>query len=198
MAASNAELRTDIVDLTERIRTIRIEQGLTPDPLPRPKVVGITLSLALVERLQPFNAIAIKYASILAQGEVTRIDTDRLSDYEKYAQLLHYSTGTFCAVHSLGARWAFQVIRRVNEAIDNGTTDMLDVTRAMREMHYCIGFMTKDDGLGFDEYESTHKNSGLLARKEAEALLSDPAAFQAAIDEALTLIPTEEETMIYE
>lgn len=197
MAATNEELRNDIADLTEKIRQVRIEQGLSPEVLPRPQIIGITLSLALVERLQPFNAIAIKYAAILAQGEVTRIDTDRLREYEDYAQLLHYSKGTFCAVHSLGARWAFQVIRSVNEAIDAGTTDMLDVNKAMRDMHFCIGFMTKNDGLGFDEYEGS-KDSGISPREEAKRLLSDPAAFQSAIEEAMTQIPTTEETIDYE
>lgn len=197
MAATNEVLRTDIADLTERLREIRIEQGLSPEALPRQQIIGITLSLALVERLQPLKAIAIKYASILAQGEVPRIDTDRLKEYEDYAQLLHYSKGTFCAVHSLGARWAFQVIRSVNEAIDAGTTDMLDVNKAMRDMHFCIGFMTKNDGLGFDEYESS-KDIGISPREEAKRLLSDPVALQTAIDEALTLIPTKEETIDYE
>lgn len=194
---TNEQIRSDIADLTERIRQIRVEQGLPPDPLPRPKAVSIPLSLALIERLEPFKAIVIKLASILAQGRVTRIDTGKLAQYEEYARLLRYSRGDWCAIHAMGAQGAFSIIERMNHAIDSGDTEDFDVNDAMRRLHYCVGYMTENSALVNDEYDY-FREAGVYPRAEKERLLSDPAAFQVAIDEVMAQIPNKQEDDLYE
>ncbi|OMD44299.1 hypothetical protein [Paenibacillus odorifer] len=197
MAVTNTQLQADIADLTERVRAIRVEKGLPADPLPRPRSVDIPLSLALIDRLQPFKAIVVKLATILAQGQTARIDTGKLEKYAEYGRLLAYSRGTWSFLHSWGVHGAFSIIERMNSAIDNGQEADFDTNDAMRRIHYAIGYMTKDSGLDNDKYHY-YKESGAYPHEEKERLLSDPAALQAAIDEAMTLIPTEEETMNYE
>ncbi|MEK5420161.1 hypothetical protein [Paenibacillus sp. FSL L8-0708] len=192
MALTNEELRIDIAQLTERVRAIRIEQGLSVDPLPRPRVVDIPLSLALIDRLQPFRAIAVKLASILAQGQTARIDTSRLEKYAEYGRLLSCSRGTFSAFHSWGVQGAFSIIERMNSAIDNGEVADFDTNDAMRRIHYAIGYMTRESGICNDSH-GYYTETGVWPRAEKERLLSDPDALQAAIDEAMTLIPTKEE-----
>ncbi|WHX49115.1 hypothetical protein QNH46_24260 [Paenibacillus woosongensis] len=191
---TNDELRVDIAALTECLRQIRIEKGLPPDPPERKQRVEMPLSLALVERLQPFRAIAVKYASIIAAGQVTRIDTDRLAEYAELARLLSHSVGFFSGIHALGARAALDIMNHINELIDAGKSDEINISDEMRKLHIYIGFMTKDDGLGHDLFDQGGKHD-MDARKEAERLISDPAALQAAIDAANKII---EEDVIYE
>lgn len=197
MTVTNAQLQADIAQLTERVRAIRIEQGLPADPLPRPEVVDLPLSLALIDRLQPFRAIAVKLATILAQGQTARIDTGKLEKYAEYGRFLNYSRGFWCRIHSTGAHGALSVINRMNSAIDSGQVADFDVNKAMRDMHFCIEWMTKDSAMNHDVFDY-YKESGVYPHEEKERLLSDPAALQAAIDEAITLIPTKEEDDLYE
>ncbi|OZQ66556.1 hypothetical protein [Paenibacillus odorifer] len=197
MALTNDELRADIAQLTERLRAIRVEKGLSADPLPRPRVVEIPLSFALIDRLQPFKAIVVKLATILAQGQTARIDTGKLEKYAEYGRLLAYSRGTWSFFHSWGVHGAFSIIERMNSAIDSGQVADFDTNDAMRRIHYAIGYMTKDSGLENDKHYY-YKESGAYPHEETARLLSDPDALQAAIDEALTLIPTKEEDDLYE
>jgi hypothetical protein len=191
---TNDEIRIDIAALTERLRQIRIEQGRPADPPKRKKCVDIPLSLALVERLQPFRAIAVKYASILAAGQVMRIDTDKLAEYGEMARLLRHSVGFFCGLHALGADGVLAAMKRINALIDAGRIDEINTNKEMRGVHFCIELMTKDEGLRHDAFDHRDKYD-FDARKEAERLLSDPVALQAAIDKALKEI---EEDDIYE
>lgn len=193
---TNDQIRSSIAELTERLRQIRIEQGLPPEAKPRPRVIDIPLSLALVERLQPFRAIAIKYASILAAGQVTRIDTDKLAEYEGLARLLRCSVGFWCGMHALGAGSALAIMKHLNTMIDEGKAGEINISDEMRKLHIFIGWMTKDSGLNhdlFDEYGKYDTN----ARQEARRLLSDPAAMQAEIDAARAQIKPEEDE-VYE
>lgn len=180
---TNDEIRLDIAGLTERLRQIRIEKGLPPDPPEREDFVEIPLSLALVERLQPFRAIAVRYASILAAGHVARIDTDKLAEYAEMARLLDFSKGFWCRLHGSGANGVLSVMKRLNALIDAGRTEEIDTNGAMRGVHFCIELMTKDEGLRHDLFDQYGKYD-MDARKEAERLLSDPDALQAAVDEA--------------
>jgi hypothetical protein len=150
MAMTNEELRTDNTRLAERLRLIRIDNGRNPDPEPRPKVVDIPLSLALVDRLQPLKVIAVKYAGVLAAGQITRIDVNKLAKYEEAAKMLRYSTGFWCGIHAFGARFILQIIKRVNEAIETGKTDELDINGLMRKVHFSIGLMTKGSALSYE------------------------------------------------
>ncbi|GGG15817.1 hypothetical protein [Paenibacillus aceti] len=184
---TNDELRVDIAALTERLRQIRIEQGLTPDPPEREDFVDIPLSLALVERLQPFRAIAVKYASILAAGQVTRIDMDKLVEYEEIAHMLMRSVGFWCGLHGFSAGATLQMMKHINEMIDAGKTDEINTSDEMRKIRIYIGWMTKDDGLGHDLFDQ-HGKYDMDAREEAKRLLADPDALQAAIDAANKII----------
>lgn len=150
MGMTNADLRTDTTQLAERLRQIRIEQGRNPDPEPRPKVVDIPLSKALVSRLQPLKIIAVKYAGVLSAGQITRIDVSKLAKYEEAVTILRYSKGFWCGIHAFGARVFLQIINRVNEAIDTGKTDELDINGLMRKVHFSIGLMTKDSALSYE------------------------------------------------
>ncbi|NJJ38393.1 hypothetical protein [Paenibacillus apii] len=194
---TNEELRVDIAELTERLRQIRIEKGLPADTLPRPKVVSIPLSLALIDRMEPFKAIVIKLASILAQGQTTRIDTGKLKSYAEYVRLLSYSRGFWCTIYATGAQGAFSIIEQMNSVIDSGQLDDFDVNDAMRHLHYAIGYMTKDLALVNDEYRY-FQETGVYPGVEKERLLSDPATLQTAIDEAMAQLPTKEEDDLYE
>lgn len=196
MAQTNDEIRVSTEELIERLREIRVEQGLPPDTLPRPEVVSIPLSLALIERMKPFETIVIKYAAILAEGRTVRIDTDKLAQYAEYQRLLSYSKGTWCGWYSVGACMALQMIDHVNRAIDSGEEARLDVSDAMRRVHWAIKFM-KRDTIRNDEYDY-HDETGVYPKAEKERLLSDPDAFQAAIDEAIAQLHPKEEDDLHE
>ena len=183
MAMTNAELRTDIARLDEKLRQIRIDNGRNPDPKPRPKIVDIPLSMALVDRLQPLKVIAVKYAAVLAADQITRIDLSKLAKYEEAAKVLRYSTGFWCGLHALGADSFLQTIKRVNEAIDTGKTDELDINGLMRKVHFSIGLMTKDSALSYEI-------------KGAEVIAEDDV--DTAIAAALTEINQYEEDDKYE
>lgn len=191
---TNDQIRTSIDDLTERLRLARIEQGLPPEAKPRPETVEMPLSLALVERLQPFRAIAIKYAAILAAGQVTRINTDRLEEYEEIVRLLRCSVGFWCGLHALGAGSSLATMKRLNTMIDEGKAGEINISEEMRKLHIFIGWMTKDSGLNHDLFDK-HGKYDMDARKEAKRLLSDPTAFQTEIDAALALINMKEDDM---
>ncbi|WP_223068109.1 hypothetical protein [Paenibacillus caui] len=198
---TNDQLRSDIAQLTERLRQIRIEQGLPPEPLPRPQIVELPLAGALIKRLEPFKAIAVKLASILAQGHVTRVDVSKLEQYREYERLLYYSHGLRGAHYATGVRIVFGEIKRINCAIDEGKTADFDVNGTMRRIHFAIStFLNKEHGVGWDMYEVHVGYTEELRAAEAEMkrLTSDPAAFQAAYDEALTQIPTKGEAVNYE
>lgn len=196
MARTNDEIRVDIVGLTERIRQIRIDQGLPLDPKPEPKVVSIPLSLAIIERSETFKAIAIKYAKVLAEGTAPRIATDKLAQYEEWGRLLSYSKGFWCGWYGTGVRGLIGVIKRVNQAIDD-EDEILDVMATMRRVHFFISSCITRESTRIDAYDY-HRETGVYPNAEKERLLSDPAAFQAAIDEALAQLHPKEEDGLYE
>lgn len=193
---TNDEIRLDIAGLTERIRQIRIDQGHPPDLIPSPEVVSIPLSLAIIERSEPFKAIAIKYAKVLAEGTAPRVDTDKLAQYEEWGRLLSYSKGFWCRWYGTGIRGLIGVIKRVNQAIDD-EDESLDVMATMRRVHFFLSSCITRDSIRNDAYDY-HRETGVTADVEKERLLSDPAAFQDAIDEALAQLHSKEEDMYYE
>ncbi|URJ43970.1 hypothetical protein MF628_003634 [Paenibacillus polymyxa] len=164
----------DVARLTERIRKLRIDQGLGPYPKPIPKLVSTPLALDIIDRLKPFTAIVVKYARILASGEVTRIDTDRLSQYVEYAKLLKHAEGELYGVPGFGVKLSLGVINRVNNAIDEDKLDTLDINAQVRSLHIALKWLTSRDTM-----------------KKAE-VFSDEETFQAAIADVKKRI--EEET----
>lgn len=190
---TNEEISVDIADLTERLRQIRVDKGLPHDPKPRPKIVDIALSHAIIDRMGPLKAIVIKYASLLSQGQFTRIDTDKLAKYEDYSHLLGRSKGFFSAIYGWGAYSALEAIKRINEAIDSGNTDVLSATEKVRILHYCIGFMSRDEGMRHEAYEYRQATG-----ESPEGKYDDEAAFQAALEAVRAQIPSKEEENLYE
>ncbi len=134
-----------VTRLTECIRKFRIEQGLDPYPKPLSELVSTPLALAIIGRLKPFTAILVKYARLLAEGEVTRIDTDRLSQYVEYAKLLKYAEEKLYGVPGLGVRLSLGVINRVNNAIDEDKLDTLDINAQVRSLHIALKWLTNRD-----------------------------------------------------
>lgn len=201
MSLTNAELQTDRDRLTETIRAIRVEQGLPADPLPRPIIVEPPLTAAIIHRLAPFRAIAVKLAAILAQGQLTRVDVSKLEQYREYGRMLNYSYGIFAPLYATGVHSVFCELERINEAIDGGLTAEFDVNSAMRRLHFEIStLMSERSGNEWGMYDKYggYSDERRAAEAERKRLITDDEAFQAAYDAALTLIPTEEETMIYE
>lgn len=190
---TNKEIRVESADLTERLRQIRIDKGLPPDPEPRPKIVDIALSHAIIDRMEPFKAIVIKYASLLSQGKFVSIDTDKLAKYREYADFLRYSTGLISGVYGMGASAALSCMDRINQAITDGTADMLSATEQARHLHYDIGFMSRDEGMRHEAYEYRQATG-----ESPEGKYDDEAAFQAALEAVRAQIPSKEEENLYE
>lgn len=191
----------EIAALKERLRQNRIKNGLPPDPLPLPQVVELPLVGALVKRLAPFKAIAVKLASILAKGHVTRIDVSKLGHYREYGQLLRYSRGTWGGLYAAGVAMVFREIERINSAIDDGQTGELDVNGVMRRLHLAISrFLSNEYRVGWDmkDVYGGYTEELRAAWAEEKRLISDPDAFQAAYDEALAQLPKKEEDDLYE
>ncbi|AKG35639.1 hypothetical protein [Paenibacillus durus] len=199
---TNEELRSDIAELTERIRQIRIEQGLPTDPLPRPEVVEPQVAAAIVHRLAPFKAIAVKLAAILAQGQLPRIDVSKLEKYREYGRMLNYSYGMFAPFYASGVHSVFCELERINAAIDEGQTADFDVNSAMRRLHFDISALMEDRSISqwgmYDKYGGSYTEERKAAEAEMKRLIADDEAFQAAYSEALTQLPTKEEDDLYE
>ncbi|MEK3899998.1 hypothetical protein [Paenibacillus sp. FSL R7-0179] len=115
--------------------------------------------------------------------------------------MLNYSYGIFAPLYATGVHSVFCELERINEAINDGLMADFDVNSAMRRLHFEIStLMSERSGNEwgmFDKYGG-YSDERRTAEAERKRLIADDEAFQAAYDEALTLIPTEEETMIYE
>ncbi len=197
---TNDEIRLDIAGLTERLRQIRIEKGLPPDPLPLPQIVDLPLAGALIERLKSFKPIAVKYAAILAEERLTWVDVSKLEHYARYARILGYSKGLFGGFYASGVRMMFNLMEHVNRAIDEGKTEDFSTRTAVWRAHIALSLI-KSDGLSsdmWDEYGSRLSEGHRAAEAEMKRLITDDDAFQAACDEAMTQLPTKEEEDLYE
>ncbi|SFS76365.1 hypothetical protein [Paenibacillus sp. 453mf] len=146
MAQSNAEIIVNIEELKERIRQTRIEQGLDPEPKQWPKFMDEELSIALTNRIQPFRAIVIKYASILAQGQLMNLDVCKFEIYRDYARLLRFSCEFLYSIPGLGVVTALNVIEKINGDIDNGTVDTINVSGHVRTLRHAIHWMEPQGG----------------------------------------------------
>ncbi|MGF7033748.1 hypothetical protein J2T17_004696 [Paenibacillus mucilaginosus] len=169
MGRTLEDLKADIALFNEELRQDRIERGL---PSERPAdFVGIPLSIVIADRLKPFLPIAVRYAAILAEGTLYRMDPTKLEGYRRDAELLCKSTGLWSGFVGGGYRAILQVIDKVNEADQELPAD------ALRQLHYNIELArgnARSDADGSKE---------VLA--EVERLMNDPAAFQAEYSAAL-------------
>lgn len=197
---TNAEIRSDIADLIARLREIRTEKGLPPEPLPRPELVEEPLAGALIKRLEPFRAIAVKYASLLADGRVAHVDVTKLERYRAYGRMLYYARGMWNSGYGSAVNSIFNQLDKINAAIKSGEADEIDTNRMMRLFHMWLETFMKADGNGWDMHEAygPYTDERRAAEAELKRLIADDGAFQTAYAEVLAQLPTKEETMIYE
>lgn len=179
---TNEEIRIDTAALAERLRQWRIEQGLPPEPKRVKPFVSIPLSLILLERLQPFVQIAVKYTALLAGGTVHRIDTAAFDKYREYAEILQGSCGTWCKWSSTGFLGMLKTMEKVNTTAE----DDFHLSDILRLAHFEIEMMRHDTrGDMWEIIDDKVRNNSVTIGAEIERLKNDPAAFQAEYDAAL-------------
>ncbi|XID95783.1 hypothetical protein ACF3MZ_15200 [Paenibacillaceae bacterium WGS1546] len=133
--------------MREKTRRSRIERGLPPDPPERSYFVDEELTRELVERIKPFYAIAVRYASLLSQGQVVRVDTGKIAEYKRLASLLRRSTNYWCRGIGGVIISFIDMIGRFNE----GDPDTLDIPHKTRILNLMLKFMdTKPARLSAD------------------------------------------------
>lgn len=170
---TNAELRVDIEELTERIRAIRIEQGLPPEPPKIKKFIGETLSFALVEEILPFRAIFVKYARLIAEGARPAIDTSKLARFDEIAHLLAASEVENVRDFARGVRSGLAAIERINRGED--------ISLSALNLH--VKFLNYE---GTYDYRSEEPAWARFERIKAEvaALKADGERYEAEIEAA--------------
>lgn len=122
---TNDEIRDSIAELTERLRQIRTERRLergVPEEAPE-DFVEETLSFALYNRLLPFKKIAVKYASIIAEGGAPTVDLSKLEKYRQIAALLKKSKVDELSWFAAGLSQILTHMKRVNDAVNSGEYD---------------------------------------------------------------------------
>ncbi|HZG87308.1 hypothetical protein [Paenibacillus sp.] len=152
--------------------------------------VEVPLSIAIAERLEPFKAIAVKYASIIAQGRFIRIDTSKFGEYRRYLKLLQYSKGTDAPRFGSFFGSIIGYMDEVNRHIDDGTTDQIDKAAFIRKLYFAIDIGTIGDPRGdaYDyrmPYEEQREFKEYVYR-EVKRLRADPEAFDAEVARAWT------------
>ncbi|MEK4061677.1 MULTISPECIES: hypothetical protein [unclassified Paenibacillus] len=200
MALTNAELQTDIQRLAETIRAIRVRQGLPADPLPLPRTVEEPLAGALIKRLEPFRAIAVKYASLLADGRIAHVDISKLERYREYGRMLIYARGIWSSFYGTAVNGIFQQLDKISAAVESGEAAEVDTNRMMRTFHLLLETFMKADGNSWDMFTAYggYSDERRAAEAELKRLIADDEAFQTAYDEALAQLPTKEEDDLYE
>lgn len=168
--------------LGEQVRQARIDRGLPPES--PPDFVDIPLSFIIAERLLPFKAIAVKYAAIIAEGKLIRVDITNLASYEQDAQILSESKGMFCGLIGSAVFRIIRTMRRVNKAIEAGNTEELNPVDIVRHVYFDVGFLNRDYTMDANDYavfERTGKPREVAA-EEKRRLLEDLTAYQAEWD----------------
>ena len=169
----NAQLSVEVGRLSEQIRQIRVEQGLPPEPNRIEPFVSIPLSMVLIDKLEPFLRIAVKYTSVLAAGTLHRIDTKAFAQYREYAEVLSCSEGLWCRWSASGYRWMLQLMDHINAASD----EELLLTHLSRRALFCIEMMRHDTSS--DCWENN------ITNEDIDRLKNDPAAYEAEYTAAL-------------
>lgn len=182
---TNYELRADIEDLTRRLRQWRIERGLSPEPKRIEPFVSVPLAMAIMDRMQPFIRIAVKYAALLADGVIHRLDTDKFAEYREYAQLLAFSSATMCRwAGAAGVHFMLQVMDNINECADED----VHLPKVLRRAHLAIEIMRRRTDSDTYDYliESPEELQAHERAMSAEykRLRTDSDAFEAALAEA--------------
>jgi hypothetical protein len=175
----------DTEDLIRRIRQHRVEQGLSPESKRIDPFVSVPLAMAMMERLQPFIRVAIKYTALLAEGVIHRIDTSKFDEYREYARLINYSDATMC---KLGGSFGVRSMLRVMDDINLTAEEDLHMADVLRNAHFSIEMMRKrTDNDVYDyrikdlEQSKAHRRANMT---EYKRLRTDSAAFDAAYAEA--------------
>ncbi len=166
----------------EQVRQDRIERGLPADP--PADFVDIPLSIVIAGRLRPFLRIAVKYLAVLAEGTVYRVDTDKLAQYQEYAELLAKSIGSHCGAIGGNVKALLSIMNKLSA--------MEDVTEADIQRAVYYGSIYAKQAATDATYDVFPIEGDYLVRKrivderraEVARLRADDSAFQAAYDEA--------------
>jgi hypothetical protein len=179
------ELKEKIAEMSERNRRAREEAGLPPeDP---EDFVGETLSFYLLEELLPFRNIFVKYGRMVTEGTYTRIDLEKLATYKRYSTLLGYSKVDEVKNFATGVRMGLSVMKRVNEAIDNGDPkDTIDIAWVLSMTSLVITLLsTKRHEFYYDiNRDGTHYDASKRIDTDLATLRADPERLQTEIDTA--------------
>ncbi|MHA2853413.1 hypothetical protein ACXZ7E_05480 [Paenibacillus lautus] len=178
---TNEELRDSIAELTERLRQARIERRIergVPEEAPE-DFVEETLSFALYNRLLPFKKIAVKYASIIAEGGAPTVDLSKLEEYRQIAALLCKSKIDEVRWFAVGLSEILMHMKRVNDAVSSREYDgptMHDLSSISLAIRFA------DMGNVYHDYRSTET---YLARKQRIAAEIERMDFDKEYAEAM-------------
>lgn len=172
--------------LRQEIREWRISVGKSPESSENESFLKVPLSILLISRIQPFKAIAVRYAAIIAQGVPVPINIANLEEYRKHFRLLSHSKGLFCGLVGAGGLGVIRIMEDVNRAIEEGTADGLNLADSMRRLHFCIELLNLETDC--DQYDhlsdmSPHEQR-VVNYEEKQRLEADPVALQSEIDAA--------------
>jgi hypothetical protein len=174
-----------IEELKESTRQERIARGLSPEPKRIEPFVSIPLAMAIMDRMQPFVRIAIKYAALLADGVAHKVDTDKFAEYREYAQLLDFTSATMC-------RWAgaggVNSMLRIMDSVNDSAYEDVHLPKLLRDAHFAIDMMRdRTDGDVYNYRIKSPEESQAHIRAnwaEYKRLRTDSDAFDTALDEA--------------
>ncbi|OMF73031.1 hypothetical protein [Paenibacillus glucanolyticus] len=147
---TNEEIRDSIAELTERLRQIRIERGV-PEEAPE-DFVEETLSFALYNRLLPFKKIAVKYASIIAEGGAPTVDLAKLEEYRLIAALLSKSKVDTLSWFAAGLGEILTHMKRINDLVNSDEYDG-PTRNDLSSLSLAVSFT--DMGDVYHDYQST-------------------------------------------
>lgn len=184
--ASIDELERSIAEVKERVRHGRIDRGL-PE-YPPEDFVPLPLSFVLAERLAPFKAIAVKYFALVADGTFHRVDTSRLAEYKRDAELLAMSVGLNCAWAGSFTVSMIRYMNEINAAIDSGDMDSVDIMNILRIVPLSFSLLRIHEM--YEDAYDIHSDvppeeQNRLIREAVERLRANPDAFQAEYEAAM-------------
>ncbi len=185
---TNEDLREYVEELKQRVAEARIAEGRPPEP-PEP-FVSLPLGIILVERLQSFLRIAAQYASVLAAGELVKVDTAKLGHFRETATLAEMCVGLQTRLVAGAVLHILDAMERINEAIDSGAQDEINKPFELRKLNVYLWLLRRDpwDDVrlpdeALQQAEFDYYGFERSVREEVERLKSNPEAFQAALDE---------------
>lgn len=176
------QLRAEIEQYREIAQQDRIERGLPPE---RPSnFVDETLSYVLYDdKLADFYPIAVRYAKIITGGTFIVMDTDKLVEYRKYAEMLQFSKVFNVRKIAFGIVTLLNQMDTINKAVADGTTDGIEYKRIVSLFSLCVSLIHVDKTNFRYDYASEEAHSVREARMKADedALRNDEERYAAEV-----------------